>query len=314
MMIYQIYLKTAMLSAGRSNRFSKSIANIITMVWNLTYHSLVYRHVLLEVTLVVVFRCQGVRSFLRLLLDILPPHPIHDEVFSRFRKVPGNRRRRVFPAADRFSESRVSSHYSRRVTFDSSRKKGNEERFRHEKHELVSYRSSATLRFTRKLRQRPRLTFARNVRSPPAGRPNIALTRRTRSTLLKIAAERDAIDSALLSASRFARAPRGAALSRGNAEKQPTRGNCRHSGLHSRVSRTRLELSRRLYELVDSRTAWTSGLERNLGRPPRTLPACELDVSATASSSTLVNVSSWTSATRHSREAKCCRKDGVEID
>lgn len=81
-----------------------------------------------------------------------------------------------------------------------------------------------------------------------------------KDTLLEIASEGDAIDSALLSASRFARAPRSAAC-RGNAEKH------RYSGLHSRC----LELASPIPS-ASIRRSRELGLERNLDRSPRALP------------------------------------------
>lgn len=76
-------------------------------VRNFTYHSLVYCF-FLKVTLVVIFRCQGVRDLLRLLFDILPSHPIHNEISLFFR------RRSIFRQFTIAStESRVLSHHSR---------------------------------------------------------------------------------------------------------------------------------------------------------------------------------------------------------
>lgn len=49
----------------------------VAIATRITYHALVYRGVFLEVALVRLVRCQSGRSFRWLLLNVLPPHPVH---------------------------------------------------------------------------------------------------------------------------------------------------------------------------------------------------------------------------------------------
>lgn len=212
--------------------------------------------------------------------------------YPRFLRIPRNRRRSS--SFQSTSESRVSSHrprcvrHFRFVAEERERETEYAVSARKARVGLLSFINHTPI--TWKLRQRPRLTFAKcQVSScrPAEYRAN------EKDTLLEIASERDAIDSALLSSSRFARAPRSAAC-RGSAEKSADtlRSLILQFALSSMCY---LELTRRRRV----RGPREPELERNPDRSQRALPPATS--ASTASSSTLVNVNSRTSASRHCR-------------